>query len=150
MSNRSLSSWLPLLAMLFATGCGGPFLLFPGGALEGTATAVPTDWSFTDEISTIQIETNPSDPYSVNIWVVALDSSLYLHAGANRAAWVEHLESDPSLRARIDGSIYDLLAARVTEEGEFARFANAYESKYGSRPRNENLSEIYLLRLEGR
>ena len=140
-----------LAALAFvASACGGPFLILPGGELDGTVAPVPEDWSFTDDVSTIQIETNPADPYSVNIWVAAVDASLYLHAGANRAAWVEHLEADPRLRVGIEGTLYELASTRVTGEDEFARFITAYEAKYGVRPRNENIAEIYLLRLDAR
>ena len=48
---------------------------------------------------------------------------------------------------RIEEKLYELAAARVTEAEEFARFADVYEEKYGVRPRNENVSEVYLLRL---
>ena len=138
------------LAALFVSACSGPFFLLPGGELAGEVTPVPVDWSFTDEVSTVQIETNPADPYSVNIWMVAADGSPYLHAGANKAAWVEHLEADPRLRLGVEGKLYELAATRVTDAGEFARFAEAYEQKYGVRPRNENIAEIYLLRLAAR
>ncbi len=138
------------LAPSLGVACGGPFLLLPGGELDGPVASVPADWVFTDEISTIEIETNPSDPYSVNIWAVGLDDSLYLHAGDNRTSWIEHLEADPRLRARIEDQIYELSAVRVTGETEFARFADAYEEKFGLRPRNENLAEIYVIRLEAR
>lgn len=144
-------SLLALAAVAFlASACNGPFLLFPGGELEGEVDPVPADWSFTDEISTIQIETDPSDPYSVNIWVLELDGSLYLHAGANRATWVEHLEADPRLRIKVEDVLYEMTATRVTGEDEFLRFAQKYETKYGNRPRNENIDEIYLFRLEAR
>ncbi|MEM9175748.1 MAG: hypothetical protein AAGC67_10975 [Myxococcota bacterium] len=148
--SRTRSLLVGLTLAFFATGCSGPFFLFPGGALEGDVAPVPADWSFTDEISTIQIETNPADPYSVNIWVLELDGALYLHAGANRAAWVEHLEADPRLRIKIEEKIYELQSSRVTDADEFARFADKYEGKYGNRPRNENIAEIFLLRLTAR
>jgi hypothetical protein len=84
-----------LLAVLATTvfGCAGPCVLFPGGALEGAVAAAPESWAFTDDVKTIQLETRPGAPYSVNIWVIALGEHLYVHAGANRAAWVEHLEA---------------------------------------------------------
>jgi len=146
-----MRSLLVVLAIaLTSAACGGPFLLLPGGELDGEVAAVPADWTFTDEISTIQIETNPADPYSVNIWAVGIDDALYLHAGANRAAWVEHLDSDPRIRARIEDKIYELASTRVTDAGEFTKFADAYEQKYGVRPRNENVAEVYLLRLAAR
>ena len=85
-----------------------------------------------------------------NIWAVGVDADLYLHAGANRTTWVEHLDTDPRIRARIDDKIYELASTRVTDAEEFASFADAYELKYGVRPRNENVAEIYLLRLAAR
>ena len=141
---------IALLVAVFALGCSGPFLLLPGGKLEGRTTEVPESWAFTDEIDTIQIETNPADPYSVNIWVTAVDPHLYLHAGANRATWIENLERDPRLRLRVDEAIYELAGARVVTQEEFDRFASAYEQKYGRRPRNENVAEAYLIRLSPR
>jgi hypothetical protein len=149
-SSRTLCSVILLCLLLGSIGCSRPWLLLPGGALDGEPAPVPDDWAFSDAVSTIQIETRPEDPYSVNIWVVSLDDALYLHAGANRAAWIEHLEADPRLRARIDGRLFDLTATRVVSPEEFARFADAYDAKYGVRPRNENVAEVYLMRLEGR
>ncbi|MCG8587697.1 MAG: hypothetical protein MJE66_00210 [Proteobacteria bacterium] len=129
---------------------GGPLLVFPGGELEGNPAAAPSDWDFAREISTVQLETHPEEPYSVNIWATGMDGFLYIHAGANRAAWVEHIEVDPAVRVRIEEQIYPLSAVRVEDAGEFARFADAYEAKYGSRPRNENVAEVYLFRLAAR
>ena len=136
--------------LLFTSACSGPFLLFSGGELEGDVAPAPADWSFTDDISTIQIETNPAEPYSVNIWVLELEGALYLHAGANRATWVEHLEADPRLRIKVEDEIYEMTSSRVTDAALFARFADKYEEKYGNRPRNENIDEIYLLQLVSR
>ena len=136
------------LALLLA-GCGGPFLLLPGGELEGREATTPDDWSSIAEVGTVQIETRPEDPYSVNIWVVGLGSAAYLHAGDNRANWVEHLEADPRIRMRVDESLYSLHATRVTSQEEFDRFSDAYDDKYGVRPGNPSVTEAYLFRLEG-
>jgi hypothetical protein len=139
-----------LLALALAAplaGCGGPCVLLPGGALEGANRATPGNWAFTDEVKTVQLETRPADPYSVNLWVVALDDGLYIHAGASRSTWVEHIETDPAVRLRVDEAIYELRASRVASQEEFDRFSDAYERKYGRRPRNENVDEAYLFRL---
>jgi hypothetical protein len=141
------------LALMLAApiaGCGGPFVFLPGGALEGSTAAAPDSWAFTDAVKTVQLETLPGDPYSVNIWLIALGEHLYVHAGANRATWVENIEADPNVRLRVNDSIYELAASRVGDQDEFDRFSDAYEQKYGRRPRNENVSEVYLFRLEGR
>ena len=142
--------FLALLPIALLLGCDGPFVLLPGGALEGSVAPAPESWAFTDEVKTVQLETRPADPYSVNIWVIALGESLYVHAGDNRAAWVEHLEADPDARLRVGDSIYELAAARVEAQEEFDRFADAYERKYGRRPGNEDVSEAYLFRLRPR
>jgi hypothetical protein len=141
---------LLVVSLVSAAGCGRPFLLLPGKALDGTPVAVPESWSFTDAVDTVQLETRPAEPYSVNIWITAAGEHLYAHAGANRSAWVEHIETDPKVRLRVNDSIYELAAARVVDQAEFDRFSDAYEKKYGRRPRNENVAEAYLFRLTAR
>jgi hypothetical protein len=149
MTAKSLLLVVLVLAASVA-GCDGPFVILPGGALEGSTAAAPDSWSFTQEVGTVQLETRPDDPYSVNVWVIALGDDLYVHAGDNRTRWVENMERDPSVRLRIDASIYELLAARVEDQEEFDRFSDAYEQKYGRRPGNENVAEAYLFRLSAR
>ena len=146
MRKRAIELGLAVLTVC-TLGCNAPTLVFPGGALEGKVTPAPETWAFTDSIDTIQLETRPADPYSVNIWIIALDRDLYVHAGANRATWVEAMEVDPNVRLGVDDSVYELVAARVTGQDEFDRFSDAYEKKYGRRPRNENVGEAYLFRL---
>jgi hypothetical protein len=136
------------LAVLLLAGCD--FVPFSSGELVGTLTPAPDDWTVTASAEVIEIETNPSDPYSVKLWIVGLGPSLYVHAGTNRAAWVEHIEADPSVRLLIGNSLYELHALRVDDPGEFRTFADAYEIKYGRRPGNENVSEAYLFRLNQR
>jgi len=131
---------------------GGYFawMMLPGGVLSGTATSVPADWTGIEVPDVVRLESNPAEPYSVKIWIVPLGEELYVHAGANRSAWVEYIEQDSAVRVLMDDRLYDLQAARVTEADEFARFAEAYESRYGVRPRNENVNEVYLFRLSAR
>ena len=140
----------PAFVLLSLALACGPTLLLPGGELSGTPSTPPSDWSSTDEVSTIQLETRPDDPYSVNIWAVGIEDKLYVHAGANRAAWVENMESDPDVRVRIEETIFDLRASRVEDQSEFDAFANAYDAKYGVRPRNEDVNEVYLFSLRAR
>ena len=141
---------LVVMVLVLAAGCSQPLLMLPGGALEGRVVPLPADWSTLAAIKTIQIETQPDDPYSVHLWIVTIDDVPYIHAGANRATWVEHLEVDPRLRLRVGEELYELAGARVSAADEFARFADAYEAKYDRRPRNENVAEAYLYRLSAR
>ena len=144
------SRWLMVGLAAGLVACGEPFLTIPGGELSGVEAEHPGDWAFTDPISTIQVETAPEDPYSINVWAVALDGNLYLHAGASRTTWVQNLEADPRTRVRVEGKLNELAAERVETAEEFARFADAYEAKYDTRPRNENVEEVYVFRLTPR
>lgn len=138
---------MPLI--LWLVGCG-PLLMVPGGELEGELVSPPTDWSFSDETSTIQLETRPDDPYSVNVWAVGLGPALYVHAGAHRSTWVEHMEAHPNVRVRVDEKVYELQGTRIEDPGEFTRVADAWEGKYDIRFRNEKVAEAYVFRLEQR
>jgi hypothetical protein len=142
----SLKRLLILLSVVFTAAACGPIVMLPGGKLDGTVVAAPNDWGFSDATKTVQLETRPSDPYSVNIWIIAMGSDLYVHAGDNRATWVDHLEAYE--RARIGDDIYALQADRVSEQSKFDQFSDAYEKKYDRRPGNENVGEVYLYRLK--
>jgi hypothetical protein len=123
---------------------------FSGGKLEGRLTPAPEEWTGVAQAEVIQLETLPSDPYSVKLWIIGMGKLLYVHAGANRATWVENIEVNPEVRLLIDGLLYELRASRVEDAAEFEAFSDAYEVKYGNRPRNENVNEAYLFRLESR
>ena len=101
-----------LASLCFLTACEGPFLLASGGSLEGPTAETPSDWSFSDDVSTVQLETLPSAPYSVNIWAVGLEGHMYVHSGTNRAQWIENMDADPNVRMQIGDAIYALRAER--------------------------------------
>ena len=140
---------IAMSVLLFVVGCG-PLLVIPGGRLDGVPAPAPNDWALIDEVDTVQLETRPEEPYSVNIWAVGMGPHLYVHAGANRSSWVEHMEANPEVRIRAEDDLYELRASRVEDQDEFNRFSDAYEQKYGSRPRKEKVTEAYLFRLEAR
>jgi len=98
----------------------------------------------------VQLETNPSNPYSVNLWVIGNEDSLYIFAGDSETTWVQHIAANPNVRLKIGESIYELAATRVTDADEFEKFAQAWEAKYGNRPRNESVDETWLMRLAAR
>jgi hypothetical protein len=116
MSRRLLS-----LALLLLAGCGGPFLVFPGGELSGElASERVTDWSFvSDEF--VDLETRPSDPYSVELNYVVRDGQLYLDPAEGRR-WLDHIREDPRVRVRFGETIYPLTAVLVGKPGELAGF----------------------------
>ena len=126
---------LALLMLLCVLLSGCDLIPFSGGELSGSLTTPLADWTEAASKEVIELETNPAEPYSVKLWVIGNGPDLYVHAGANRATWVEHIEQDANVRLLIDDSLYELRAVRVESAKEFADFANVYEAKYGSRPR---------------
>ena len=123
---------------------------FSSGALEGEVVVNPADWSAVGAPSVIQLESQGEEPYSVNLWVIGEGEKLYVFAGDNRTTWVEHIEANSQVRLRSGGNIYELQASRVTDADEFEWFAQAWDEKYGHRPRNENVAETWLMRLRPR
>lgn len=113
-------AWLAAAAAA-ALACGGPFLVFPGGALRGEVVSEPVeDWSFVDSLF-VDLETRPERPYSVELNYVVRDGRLYIDAAEGRR-WHEYLRADPRVRVRFDGRIYPLEAVRVGRPGELEGF----------------------------
>ncbi len=151
---KSVSTDLtPMLVLclfsLAVAGCAD-YLPTASGALTGPLASAPASWTKVAKQEIIQLETQPEDPYSVNLWIIGQDELLYVFAGDNYATWIEHIDANPNVRVKMGGSIYLLRASRVTAAEEFERFAQAWEQKYGNRPRNENVDETYLMRLTPR
>jgi len=74
-----------LIGMLaLVASCGDPIMILPGGALTGTTTTAPADWSSVAGVKTIQVEFRPKDPYSHNIWGVGIGPDLYIATDTTR------------------------------------------------------------------
>ena len=134
--SRSIVSQLVLLVLL-GTACG-PLGPFSGGALRGSVHdgAAPS-WQTVAALETVQLETSPGDPHSVNIWCAESGGRLYIATslilGADEPldrAWVQHVEEDPRVRLRADGVIYLLEAKRVEAEPERTSAWNSLVEKY--------------------
>jgi hypothetical protein len=138
-----------ILVALFAfalAACGGPLGTFPGGALDGPVKSPPKSWEFARDAGTVQLETRPEDPYSVNIACAVVDDRLYVSAGDNKTRWVENMEADPRVRMRIQGDVYELAAQRVTEKAEMDSFADEWiKNSWARDPRD--FDEVWIYRL---
>jgi len=146
-----MSGLRPLLAawLLVLCGCGGPVAVFPGGELDGAVKPTPASFAFAGDAGTIQLETRPEDPYSVNIACAVVDDALYVSAGDNKAQWVENMEANPLVRLRIDGDIYELHARRVTDAAEMRKFADEWTKHSWARDPT-TLDEAWVYRMEPR
>ena len=141
---------IPLMLILSVVACSGPFVTIPGGALDGELAPTPSDWAFTDEISTVQIETNPEDPYSVNIAYVVMNGTLYINAGDTETRWVQHMAVNPLVRLRLDGSLYELRAERVNDDAEIAAFGELWTEQSSFLRDPAELGEVWVFRLVAR
>jgi hypothetical protein len=109
------------LLLALTLSCGGPVLVFPGGALRGEVVSEPVeDWSFADD-RFVDLETRPSDPYSVELNYVVREGKLYIDPAEGRR-WLDHIREDPRVRVRFDGRIYPATAVLVGEPGELEGF----------------------------
>ena len=114
MSRLSLATLVAVALLLCSAGCGGPFLVFPGGALRGEVVSRPgSDWSFLDT-RFVELETRPSDPYSVQLNYIVKDGELYIDPSEGKT-WLEHIRADRRVRARFGSRIYELEAVLVGE-----------------------------------
>ena len=110
------------IALAVGLGCGGgPFLVFPGGALDGRVISEPvTDWSFVTE-TFVHLETRPEDPYSVELNYVIKDGQLYIDPAEGRR-WFDHIRANPNVRVRFGDRIYPVEAILVGEPGQLEGF----------------------------
>lgn len=152
------SSLAAAVALLLLVACG-PVGSLPGGPLTGKVhEGAVTDWRFTDSVKDAQLETNPADPYSVNVWCAQAGGKLYVptamgsgdeHPGERQ--WVRNLTLDPNVRVKLGDEIYLLRAERVTDPAEFETAKSALLKKYAMDRREIDPGrEIWIFRLDAR
>ncbi len=141
-----------LLLAVFALALIGcePIGPIPGGALKGEGAAPPADWTNVASVVTVQVQTRPGDPYSINIWCVAIGHDFYIAAASETSAWAKYIDVDPDVRLRIGNALYDLRAVRVTDAAELARVQRAYETKYDVGEEDNRPQERFVFRLDRR
>jgi len=114
-------------------------MTLPGLWLSGEVVREPvTDWSWVSDVShpqrgnTIMLETRTwyGIPYSVTILPTPRGDKLYIGGSARDARlerefpdykqWWANVERDPRVRLKIDGKIYEMTAALVSDPAELA------------------------------
>lgn len=139
-------SWAVFVGALAAAGCSEPFVTIPGGELSGADRPPPAAWD--DVPDTIQLETRPVDPYSINMWGVGIGGDLYVATSGGGTAWTAFIEDDRNVRVRIDDDLYRLQATLVEEADERSRVTLAYSDKYEVDPHDGWVSQGMIFRLE--
>ncbi len=122
-----------------------------GHALSGTTTPPPADWTSLGDVETVQLQTRPADPYSINIWGAAVGADYYIASGRGaNTSWVGHIAADPDVVLRIGDALYDLRAVRVIDAEERARAGSAYAAKYDLQAQDADPDAAWLFRLDRR
>jgi hypothetical protein len=104
----------------------------PGLWLKGELVTTPvTDWSFTDKIQTVKVQTQTPFllPHSVAIWCAVYNGNLYVTSYRGRQ-WVEDIIRDPHVRLKIGGQVFDRTFSLVSDPVEKAAVLQAKWEKY--------------------
>ena len=124
-----------LLVVLRITGLN-PHDGIPGLWLTGNVDTTPvTDWSFTNKVPTIKLQTQSRFllPHSVTINCLAYNGQLYVTsvypAGPPRS-WNENVMRDPHVRIKIGDKLYDRTLVVVTDQTEIEGVLQARAKKY--------------------
>jgi hypothetical protein len=96
--------------------------MFPGGQLSGPESAFDPK-TVPAEAELLQLETNASEPYSVNVGFRRIEGDIYIDPAAERQ-WYKHIVVNPLVRIRFDGSqyVHPAQAETVTEPDVLAQF----------------------------
>lgn len=142
-----------LLIVLSVTGFG-PHGRTPGLWLKGNVVTTPvTDWSFTDQIPVVQIQTQTWYllPHSVNINCLDYNGQLYLvsvYPAGTKHTWNDNVLRDPQVRLKIGDQIYDRTLSLVTDPVEQQGVLEARHKKYPQLKISPN-STIHVFHVQG-
>ncbi|MEQ8689721.1 MAG: hypothetical protein RIC89_02640 [Pseudomonadales bacterium] len=130
MRNVAISAGILAFIALSLSACGSPMGPIPGGKLDGEVKPWPSDWSFTDDIENVLVETNPEDPYSVTVWGVYVDDKFYIAGADEDSRWVANLMKYTHMRLSVSGDLYEGRAIAISDHDELHEVLNAYVAKY--------------------
>jgi hypothetical protein len=104
----------------------------PGLWRRGDVVTTPvTDWSFTDKIQNVKIQTQTPIllPYSVEAWCVAYHGNFYVTSYPGRL-WVDDIIRDPHVRLKLGSQLFDRTFTLVSDTDEKAAVLLAKSKKY--------------------
>jgi len=109
-----------ILTLIGLSACAEPVFYFAGGRLggeEATLLEMPSS------SGVMQLETLPTDPYSVNIGYVLLNEQIYIDPAEDRQ-WYQNILENPNVRIRFEGSsvVHPMLSVRETDSATIAQF----------------------------
>ena len=139
------------LVLLFRTE---PLAIIPGGRLSGEEVTVPvTDWSFTEQYTTVTLEVRASDPYSVNTSSLLHDGVLYVPSGrGGESRWAQFLLQDSNMRLRVGHKLYKVRATRVINPMLIRELYEVWGQRYPSQAGRtaEEIAQLWFFRIDAR
>ena len=129
----------------------------PGLWLKGNLVTTPvSDWSFTDQVETVNVQTNTwyGIPHSVTTYCVSYNGQLYLTsvypAGVvypNGRNWNSNVARDPHVRIKIGNNVYERVLSYVTDPAEHAAVLAMKRKKYPKQviAPNATVNEFHVL-----
>ena len=139
------------LVLLFRTE---PLAIIPGGRLSGEEVTVPvTDWSFTEQYTTVTLEVRASDPYSVNTSSLFHDGVLYVPSGfGGESRWAQFLLQDSNMRLRVGQKLYKVRATReinpMLVRELYEEWVQRYPGQAGKTA--EEIAQVWFFRIDAR
>ncbi len=129
---------------------GDPVFMISGKELQGEFSPYPRDWKFTDEYSTIAIETRPLDPHSVTTLCFVHEGNLYIPAqNGSGKEWTQYVLEESSVRLKVGNKVYPAKAERVLPL-DLAEYQESIAAKYpemGERSPEDLPEDIWLFRI---
>ena len=105
---------MTLSLLLMLTACKSPWLTLPGEALDGPEDTTE-NFAFAKQFALLQLEVNPSRPYSVILRCTVIAGELYIDAAKARK-WGKHLETDHNVRVKLGERVYHAIAEKISDE----------------------------------
>lgn len=111
----------------------------PGTRLAGDVVAMPTDWSFTDSVMEVHLETYPwyGIPFSVTTVLARDGDALFvpsLYDGVmefpGSKFWNKVVVGNSDVRLRVGDQLFEMTIAPITNPQEFERAFVALGEKY--------------------
>ena len=111
----------------------------PGTLIQGIEAPLPQDVSFVDPVPEVTLETQPWYGIPLSVTVVAVSHAGHIYVPSLYDApmpfpgtkyWNQVVQSNPNVRLRVEGNIYPLQIAPVTDDAEFKAVFAALGNKF--------------------
>jgi len=128
-----------------------PIAVLAGKRLSGEELPYPGDWSFTNEFTTVAVESRPDDPHSVTTICILHDGTLYIPAQSGSTKnWPQYVVDDARVRIKVGDKVYPARANRETGLS-FADLATSAAAKYPRFDRPEDQpKDVWLFSISQR